>query len=246
MWIKSFKEKNIRSWIIQNEIINLKKQKEENELERNKYINEINDLQNDINELNEKIEQDNIKINEYVKLNKNLNNEINQIKQEKDKLNIKVKQLSIQKNNNNINNRTNENVRTTIIKQEHSAELLEKDLIISKNNRLISELNGRITNLLKQNKDKEEMIKKINIEKENDNKKFKEKLKMKDENINNLNEKLKKLSKTQIIEHRTIVQDDEFNSLVDENEELKTVNNDLVEKLNFLIRQRQYIWIIMF
>ena len=83
------------------------------------------------------------------------------------------------------------------------------------------------------------MIKKINIEKENDNKKFKEKLKMKDENINNLNEKIKKLSKTQIIEHRTIVQDDEFNSLVDENEELKTVNNDLVEKLNFLIRQRQ-------
>ena len=62
---------------------------------------------------------------------------------------------------------------------------------------------------------------------------------MKDENINNLNEKIKKLSKTQIIEHRTIVQDDEFNSLVDENEELKTVNNDLVEKLNFLIRQRQ-------
>ena len=172
-------------------------------------------------------------------MNKNLNNEINQIKQEKDKLNIKVKQLSIQKNNNNINNRTNENVRTTIIKQEHSAELLEKDLTISKNNRLISELNGRITNLLKQNKDKEEMIKKINIEKENDNKKFKEKLKMKDENINNLNEKIKKLSKTQIIEHRTIVQDDEFNSLVDENEELKTVNNDLVEKLNFLIRQRQ-------
>ena len=172
-------------------------------------------------------------------MNKNLNNEINQIKQEKDKLNIKVKQLSAQKNNNNINNRTNENVRTTIIKQEHSAELLEKDLIISKNNRLISELNGRITNLLKQNKDKEEMIKKINIEKENDNKKLKEKLKMKDENINNLNEKIKKLSKTQIIEHRTIVQDDEFNSLVDENEELKTVNNDLVEKLNFLIRQRQ-------
>ena len=76
-------------------------------------------------------------------------------------------------------------------------------------------------------------------EKENDNKKLKEKLKMKDENINNLNEKIKKLSKTQIIEHRTIVQDDEFNSLVDENEELKTVNNDLVEKLNFLIRQRQ-------
>ena len=172
-------------------------------------------------------------------MNKNLNNEINQIKQEKDKLNIKVKQLSAQKNNNNINNRTNENVRTTIIKQEHSAELLEKDLTISKNNRLISELNGRITNLLKQNKDKEELIKKINIEKENDNKKFKEKLKMKDENINNLNEKIKKLSKTQIIEHRTIVQDDEFNSLVDENEELKTVNNDLVEKLNFLIRQRQ-------
>ena len=54
-----------------------------------------------------------------------------------------------------------------------------------------------------------------------------------------MNEKINSLSKKQIIEHRTIVADDEFNSLVDENEDLKNVNNELVEKLNFLMRQRK-------
>ena len=47
------------------------------------------------------------------------------------------------------------------------------------------------------------------------------------------------MSKTQIIEHRTIVDDEEFNSLVDENEELKTVNKELVDKLNYLMKQRK-------
>ena len=120
-----------------------------------------------------------------------------------------------------------------------SNELSEKDLTISKNNRLINELNSRINSLLKQNKDKEDAIKKITNEKEKDSKIFKEKIKLKDENINKLNEKINSLSKKQIIEHRTIVADDEFNSLVDENEDLKNVNNELVEKLNFLMRQRK-------
>ena len=118
-------------------------------------------------------------------------------------------------------------------------ELSEKYLIISTNNRLINELNSRINSLLKQNKDKEDVIKKITNEKEKDSKIFKEKIKLKDENINKLNEKINSLSKKQIIEHRTIVADDEFNSLVDENEDLKNVNNELVEKLNFLMRQRK-------
>ena len=100
-------------------------------------------------------------------------------------------------------------------------------------------MNGRINNLLRQNKDKEESIKKINTEKENENKLLKERIKLKDESINNLNEKIKSLSKTQIIEHRTIVEDEEFNSLVDENEELKAINKELVEKLNYLMKQRK-------
>ena len=70
------------------------------------------------------------------------------------------------------------------------------------------------------------------MEKENENKLLKEKIKSKDESINKLNEKIKTLSKKQIIEHRTIVEDEEFNSLVDENEELKAINKELVEKLN--------------
>ena len=118
-------------------------------------------------------------------------------------------------------------------------ELGEKDLTIIKNNKLISELNGRINNLLRQNKDKEESIKKITNEKENENKLLKDRIKVKDDSINKLNDKIRTLSKKQIIEHRTIVEDEEFNSLVDENEELKAVNNELVEKINYLMKQRK-------
>ena len=47
-------------------------------------------------------------------------------------------------------------------------------------------------------------------------------------------EEIANLSKTQIIEHRTIIDDEEFNELVDENEELKKMNKELLEKLNEL------------
>ena len=106
-------------------------------------------------------------------------------------------------------------------------------------NKLVNELNNKINNLLKENKEKEEKIKKLKTQNENENKSLKEEIKQKDNNINKLNEKIKTLSKKQIIEHRTIVDDDEFNLLVDENEELKLVNKELVEKLNFLTKQRK-------
>ena len=49
-----------------------------------------------------------------------------------------------------------------------------------------------------------------------------------------MKEEIANLSKTQIIEHRTIIDDEEFNELVDENEELKKMNKELLEKLNEL------------
>ena len=175
-------------------------------------------------------------------INKNLNEQINKVKDEKIKLSNQIRTLSIKKPSYSPNRQKVENNKTfknTITITESSSNLIEKDNIINKNNRLISELNGRINLLLKQNKEKEETIKKINNEKENESKIFKEKMKSKDDNINKLNDKIKNLSKKQIIEHRTIVEDDEFNSLVDENEELKNINKELVEKLNYLMRQRK-------
>ena len=151
---------------------------------------------------------------------------------------IEIKGLESYKKS--VNNKSRDKIfKSAQTMTDTSNELSEKDLTISKNNRLINELNSRINSLLKQNKDKEDAIKKITNEKEKDSKIFKEKIKLKDENINKLNEKINSLSKKQIIEHRTIVADDEFNSLVDENEDLKNVNNELVEKLNFLMRQRK-------
>ena len=104
---------------------------------------------------------------------------------------------------------------------------------------MINDLNNRINSLLKENKEKDETIKRINAQKENETKSLREEIKNKNNNISKLNEKIKTLSKKQIIEHRTIVDDDEFNLLVDENEDLKKVNKELVDKLNFLNKQRK-------
>ena len=38
----------------------------------------------------------------------------------------------------------------------------------------------------------------------------------------------------QIIVHKTIVEDEEFNNLVDENENLKMINKQLVDKANYM------------
>jgi hypothetical protein len=72
-------------------------------------------------------------------------------------------------------------------------------------------------------------------EKENENEeisKLKNEIRIKDNIINKMKEEISVLSQTQIIEHRTIVEDEEFNELVDENEELKKLNKELIEKLN--------------
>lgn len=99
-------------------------------------------------------------------------------------------------------------------------------------------MNNKINNLLKENKEKDEIIKKLKNS-QSEIKSLNEEIKEKNNNINKLNEKIKTLSKKQIIEHRTIVDDDEFNLLVDENEDLKKVNKELVDKLNFLTKQRK-------
>jgi chromosome segregation ATPase len=62
--------------------------------------------------------------------------------------------------------------------------------------------------------------------------KLKNEIRIKDNIINKMKEEISVLSQTQIIEHRTIVEDEEFNELVDENEELKKMNKELIEKLN--------------
>ena len=46
-----------------------------------------------------------------------------------------------------------------------------------------------------------------------------------------MKEEITNLSKTQIIEHRTVIDDEEFNEIVEENEELKKINKELIEKL---------------
>ena len=118
----------------------------------------------------------------------------------------------------------------------------ERDINLKNDNpnniKRINELNIKINNLLKENKEKDETIEKM-ASLEYEIKSLKEQIVDKNNNINKLNEKIKTLSKKQIIEHRTIVDDDEFNLLVDENEDLKRVNKDLVDKLNFLTKQRK-------
>ena len=86
----------------------------------------------------------------------------------------------------------------------------------------------------------EKILKSINFserekEKEDLNiNKLKAEIKNKDNIIKKMKEEIANLSKTQIIEHRTIIDDEEFNELVDENEELKKMNKELLEKLNEL------------
>ena len=84
----------------------------------------------------------------------------------------------------------------------------------------------------------EKILKTMNLterekEKEDINK-LKTEIKNKNNIIKKMKEEISNLSKTQIIEHRTIIDDEEFNELVDENEELKKVNKELLEKLNEL------------
>ena len=63
---------------------------------------------------------------------------------------------------------------------------------------------------------KEKILKNMNLsEREKDKKDIKDSL------IKKMKEEITNLSKTQIIEYRTIIEDEEFNELVDENEELK-------------------------
>ena len=76
---------------------------------------------------------------------------------------------------------------------------------------------------------------------EKENKLLKEEIKEKSTTINKLNEKIKSLPKKQIIEHKTVVEDEEFNLLVDENEDLKNVNKDLVNKINALKKQMKIL-----
>ena len=84
----------------------------------------------------------------------------------------------------------------------------------------------------------EKILKNMNLsEREKDKKdinKLKNEIKYKDSLIKKMKEEITNLSKTQIIEHRTIIEDEEFNELVDENEELKKLNKELIEKLSEL------------
>jgi hypothetical protein len=203
-----------------------------NEKEKDQIIEEQAKLKEDINKQNDSG-------------NQKLIEEINKYKEEIKKLNTQI--LSMKKLSLSRKSHSKENIKLKEDKSKQSiksnvtikTEENEKDNKDSKNNRLINELNLRINNLLKENKEKEEMIKKLNVQKETENKNLREDIKTKNNSIKQLNEKIKVLSKKQIIEHRTIVDDEEFNSLVDENEDLKKVNKDLVEKLNLLNKQRK-------
>ena len=171
-------------------------------------------------------------LNDFIKkYNKNNKNEII-INTKNNQNNIITDKINIKKDINK---------RIQIINSFENVKRNYPYIKVDDENKYKNEKEIKVNNLLRQNKDKEESIKKIIIGKEKEIKLLKEKIKLKDEIIINLNEKIKTLSKKQIIEHKTIVDDEEFNSLVDENVELTNINNELVEKLNFLIKQRKEI-----
>ena len=179
------------------------------------------------------INQEIIKIKERLKI----------IESYKTKIEEKISNLI---NNNNHNN-SNTNFTTISKKRKEEESLTANDIKLFNEENIISidekDEKSNINLSLEDN-----VVKKINfteVEKENElsnnninnnniminYENLKKELDVKERIIRQLQQEIKKLKNNEIIEHKTLVDDEEFNELVDENEELKKLNKELMEKL---------------
>ena len=225
---------------------NLSNEKEEllTKLNNNYNNEEKNNLDNKVNLLTEEKQ----KIQEkYINLEKEHNtitNENLELKKQIENLNEKILLINneISKNEKNLEN--NENYEDIIKTHKEQIKILTFNLnhkmseILDYQN-TISDLKTEINNLSLK-------IVKGETEYENKIKSLIEEIKSQKSKIYNLNNinstqneeisslklTISTLNKNQVVEHRTIIDDEEFNQLVDENEELKKINKDLTERLN--------------
>ena len=179
------------------------------------------------------INQEIIKIKERLKI----------IESYKTKIEEKISNLI----NNNTHNNSNTNFTTISKKRKEEESLTANDIKLFNEENIISidekEEKSNINLSLEDG-----VVKKINfteVEKENElcnnninnnniminYENLKKELDVKERIIRQLQQEIKKLKNNEIIEHKTLVDDEEFNELVDENEELKKLNKELMEKL---------------
>ena len=224
-----------------NELINVKDQ-----LSNTKTNQNGDNLK--LNADNEKIELS-IQINklqeEYNTLNdqyKNLENEYNLIKSE----NIELKN-NIQNNICTLNEKLiDNNLQENINMYESKIKMLMENLKLekeenSKNNDLLEDLKIKINSEVNKNNEFEKQIKLLFEEIKNNKIKIKNLNKI-NSSFQNKESSIKKelLSKNNLIKslqeklaiNHTIIEDEEFNQLVEENEELKKINKELLEKIN--------------
>ena len=187
---------------IQEKYINLEK-------EHNTIINENLELKKQIENLNEKILLIN---NEISKNEKNLENNENYediIKTHKEQIKI----LTF-----NLNHKMSEILDYQNTISDLKTEINNLSLKIVKGE---TEYENKIKSLIEEIKSQKSKIYNLNNINSTQN-----------EEISSLKLTISTLNKNQVVEHRTIIDDEEFNQLVDENEELKKINKDLTERLN--------------
>ena len=233
--IKNLKENN-NNLVIEKEELLAKLKNNSDKEEKNNLYNQLNSLTEE-----KKSIQDN-----YINLEKEFNNIVNEntdLKNQICTLNDKILLKSNEISKNNDFTKSNENYEKMKIHEEQIKMLtLNLNTKVAENQEyqtMISDLKTEINNLsLKNVKD--------NTEYENKTKSLFEEIKtqkIKIYNLNNINVTLNReisslkitisnLKKNQVIEHRTVVADEEFNELVDENEELKKINKELIDKIN--------------
>ena len=212
-----------------------------NNEEKNSLYNQLNSLTEEKKSIQEK----------YIDIEKEFNTIFSENVELKNQLCILNEKILLKKNEISKNDEIQENDEIGNIEISEKIKTYEEQIKILTFNlntkaeenlnyeNIVSDLKTEINNLsLKIIKD--------NTEHENKTKSLYEEIKtqkIKIYNLNNINSTLNKeisslkvtisnLNKTQVIEHRTIIDDEEFNELVDENEELKKINKELTDKIN--------------
>ena len=198
-----------------------------------------------VNEISSKLSELNNSQNTFISNLPQINQEINKINNRlkiiesyKGKFEEKISNLI------NINNYNNSNTNfTTVSKKREEESMTPNDIKIFSDENIISLEEKSNLNISFEDR----VVKKINFseaEKENElcinnsiNNKdttfdnLKKELQVKESIIRQLQQEIKNLKNNEIIEHKTLVDDEEFNELVDENEELKKLNKELMERL---------------
>ena len=107
--------------------------------------------------------------------------------------------------------------------EKSNLNLSFEDRVVKKINFTDAEKENELEdNNINNNKNNNIMINYENLKKE---------LEVKEGIIRQLHQEIKKLKNNELIEHKSLVDDEEFNELVDENEELKKLNKELMERL---------------